>query len=401
MKFVASALAAAAVGVCAYAHPAVAEVIGNSPFVIQNQPQSATATRTLTPRYTVLPYKGSSTAAEIDLQSAVATTIPLWNGAIKVGATTYKYRMVGKSPFVKQAVPATNVKTVIVPMIFTFRNSAHKVIGKSDPTKVDTTCSPKGSALKLVQNSPVFKNITNFKVGTTVLGTGQYVSLFQRGEFWTKVKTLNPGYKVNLAPVVTTAAISVIVDNPDVLLGAPCPLYGISINAFDSFLQGSLFTTLASRGFGPTTLPLILAYNVVWTDNGCCILGYHSAFNNPHFGNHFQTYSVADFDSTQAFSGTGDISALTHEIGEWMNDPDTVNPTPPWGHIGQVSGCQNNLEVGDPLSGTIKPITLNGFTYHVQDMAFLSWFYQQATSTGDNGWYSLYGTFRTKAKPCT
>jgi hypothetical protein len=401
MKFVASALAAAAVGVCTYAYPAAAQVLGNDTFVIQNQPQSAAA-HTLTPRYAVLPYKGPSTAAEIDIQSSAATTIPLWSSSIKVGATTYKYRMVGKSPFVKQGVPATSVKTVIVPLIFTFRNSAHKVIGKSDPTKVDTKCSPKGSALKLVQNSPVFKNVTNFKVGNTLLGTGQYVSLFQRGEFWTKVKTLNPGYKVNLAPVVTTGAISIIVDNPDVFSGLPCgTIYGISINAFDSFVQGTLFTTLANRGFGPTTLPLFLTYNVVWTDNGCCILGYHSAFDNPHFGNHFQTYSVANYDSSRAFTGTSDISALTHEIGEWMNDPDGVNPTPPWGHTGQVSGCQNNLEVGDPLSGTIKPITLNGFTYHVQDMAFFSWFYQQPTSMGDNGWYSLYGTFKTKAKPCT
>ena len=31
-----------------------------------------------------------------------------------------------------------------------------------------------------------------------------------------------------------------------------------------------------------------------------------------------------------------------------MNDPYTNNPTRAWGHIGQVTHCQNNLEVGRP-----------------------------------------------------
>jgi hypothetical protein len=32
-----------------------------------------------------------------------------------------------------------------------------------------------------------------------------------------------------------------------------------------------------------------------------------------------------------------------------------------WGKVGQVTGCQNNLEVGDPLTGYNYPdVTLNG-----------------------------------------
>ena len=39
--------------------------------------------------------------------------------------------------------------------------------------------------------------------------------------------------------------------------------------------------------------------------------------------------------------------------------------------------CQANLEVGDPLTGTnIAPITMpKGFTYHLQELAFVSWFF--------------------------
>ena len=92
---------------------------------------------------------------------------------------------------------------------------------------------------------------------------------------------------------------------------------------------------------------------------------------------------------------------MSHEVGEWQNDPDTINPTPAWGHIGQVSGCQSNLEVGDPLSGTTFNDALGGFTYHPQELAFFSWFYHQKPSLGVNGWYSDQGTFKTFAKACT
>ena len=65
------------------------------------------------------------------------------------------------------------------------------------------------------------------------------------------------------------------------------------------------------------------------------------------------------------------MAAPTHEVNEWINDPGGANPTPAWGNIGQVAGCQANLEDGDPLSGTLMPtVTLNGFTYHLQELAF-------------------------------
>jgi hypothetical protein len=59
-----------------------------------------------------------------------------------------------------------------------------------------------------------------------------------------------------------------------------------------------------------------------------------------------------------------DTYFAAHEINEWVNDPFGNNPTPTWGKIGQVTGCQNNLEVGDPLTGT-NPINVkmsNGMT---------------------------------------
>jgi hypothetical protein len=77
-----------------------------------------------------------------------------------------------------------------------------------------------------------------------------------------------------------------------------------------------------------------------------------------------------------------------------VDDPTGTNAVPPWGHIGQQSGCQSNLEVGDPLSGTSVAVAMpNGVTYHPQELAFASWFCDQVPSRAVNGWYSSNNTF--------
>jgi hypothetical protein len=107
-----------------------------------------------------------------------------------------------------------------------------------------------------------------------------------------------------------------------------------------------------------------------------------------------------DLGGPALFAHAADISVTTHEVAEWMDDPLTNNPTKPWGNIGQVTGCQSNLEVGDPLSGTTFPVQLNGFRYHAQELAFFSWFYHQHPSIGINHWYSSNGTFTSPAAAC-
>src|SRR5262249_33343460 len=133
----------------------------------------------------------------------------------------------------------------------------------------------------------------------------------------------NPGYHVKLK-LSPQGVVEVDASGGNVVT-ANCGRIGeFDIDTWDSFVQGTLFPEL---GFGPTTVPIFLFYNVVLTSGGgCCILGYHNAFNNPNFGNHMQTYAVADYDTSQSFTGSGDISSLSHEVGEWMDDPNGVNP---------------------------------------------------------------------------
>jgi hypothetical protein len=177
----------------------------------------------------------------------------------------------------------------------------------------------------------------------------------------------------------------------------------IDINLFDLLLNNNVLPALAARGVNHGTFPIFFLHNLVMsfgdpTNLGnCCVLGYHGTGN----ADPTQTYSPLDFDSTGLFGVSGlDTAVASHEIGEWMNDPFGNNPTPPWGHTGQVGACQNNLEVGDPLTGVEAPrIAMpNGFTYHLQELAFFSWFYN-SRSVGVNGWFSDNGTFLTDAGP--
>ena len=82
-----------------------------------------------------------------------------------------------------------------------------------------------------------------------------------------------------------------------------------------------------------------------------------------------QTYGYTTL-VTEAGSFSQDVSAASHEIGEWMDDPFTNNRV----------GCQDNsiLENGDPLEGRANfggfPYQDHGFTYNLQDLVFIAYF---------------------------
>lgn len=339
------------------------------------------------------PPLGATTRAKI---AAGAPSVPMWSHTYRAAGTKYKITMVGKDPFKRQANPVTTVPTQIIPIALTFTGTGHVY----DPTVADPDCLGGASALSRTLDSPVFKS-RSYTLGGTKVGKGQFVDAFQRASFWkqTKPTGINPGYHVKLAvSVLPTMNFSVTGTE----VAAVCGRLGkMDVGAFDALLVTHL-ADFAAEGVDSTKFPLLLLSNVVLyegTPAQCCILGFHAAIDNPFDGG-VQTLAVADYDSTQQFGGIGDIGIVTHEVGEWMDDPTGLNPTPSWGNTGQVSGCQANLEVGDPLTGTEMQVTTSGIVYHPQEMAFASWFYGLTPSGGINGWYSMNGTFTAPAAPC-
>lgn len=332
--------------------------------------------------YDVLPPSGVNEAT-LGLQAASGQTVPLWSGSIvsPVNGGKYNYRMVGTSPFVGTK-SSTTVGFVLVALRFHF----------SDGTVLDPTlpsCGDNQSVVTRVLNSPIIaKNITWDSNGQNV-GKTQFEDAFQRANFWKN--TRGTGYHVLINKTsailldVTVPASEGFTHDP----GTGCPPVGeVNYTWFDNGYKQALKQYVNK----PNQLALGLNYNTVLysgSPNNCCVLGYHGSVG---IGSGTQTYSESAYPDQGIFSGWN-TATLSHEIGEWMDDPFGINATPAWGHTGQVSGCQNNLEVGDPLSGTVFNVTDNGFTYELQDLAYFSWFYRQSPSLGTSGYYSVGGTF--------
>jgi len=335
------------------------------------------------PMFVVIPGGNADDAMS---QAFAAVNVPLWSSTFKVGTTTFKFTMVGTNPAAGSAT--TSIPVVIVPIRLKFANGT--VL-----SPVANACGDTQTPVARTMNSPIFKNMT-FKPGGTNVGTTQYIDAFQRANFWHTVSVSAPNYHVLLGPVTVKAVQTITVPAASGATAAgPCAKIGeVNINFFDSKAQG-LITSLAIPA---TSLPLFVDYNSFLfsgTPSNCCILGYHSANSANH------TYAFAAYSDPGIFGvPIQDIHALSHEIGEWLDDPFGNNLTPPWGHVGQVSGCQNNLEVGDPVTGKAFTAILNGFTYHPEDLVFLSWFALQKPSTAVNGQYTFLKTFTVVAAKC-
>jgi hypothetical protein len=306
--------------------------------------------------------------------------------------------MVGTSPFAVTKTSST-IPEVIVPLKVTIGSTVF------DPLAANV-CDGNISTINRFVESPLVQ-VAPLTFNGVGVGTTQYVNGFRRAEFWTSIGG-SAGYQNTLSPVTTAAEVSVTVPAADgILYSSGCTGLGIvSYSWLSSYLSGTLIPSLTKSGVIATNkFVVFLLRNIVQSTStppsvsNCCILGYHGAQGSPA-----QTYSPMDWDTTGLFGAAEEDSAVaSHETAEFMDDPLGTNPTPNWGNIGQVSGCQNNLEVGDPLSGTAMPvITLSGKAYHVQELGFFSWYFNKpgVASLGAGGKFSGNGTFKGPSKAC-
>ncbi len=335
-------------------------------------------------------------------QQQTGLSVPLWDYSIVAGqdGNTYQGSIVGRSPYYN-GHRSTTIQAYLVPVILTFPDGT-----VFDPTAPDS-CINNNTVVSLVQGSPVFQT-TDFTftdsngLNPVDVGTTQYGDAFQRANFWQYVApnaNLTLPYDTLLS-LNTLPAISVSIPagygftNP-----GSCQMGMMDYDWWDSNVEFNLISSLAGQGVGPNTVPIFIFDSVVMYLNGdstqCCALGDHGSYLNA--SNVLQTYIVANIDTTGNFPP--DVAVLSHEVGEWINDPDNINPTPSWSSPVQPGGdCQNTYEVGDALQGYIFPVTMpNGITYNPQELVYFSWFYNQTPSIGAGGWYSDQGTFTTDA----
>ncbi len=355
--------------------------------------------------------------------------LPLWtyDAISERDGNHYHGTVVGSDPFKHSGT--SQIPTLIVPLIIETQTVATKLdlntaavlstepgVTVLNPAVADPVCiaGTNNVPVKLVEQSPLFKP-ASFSFGGTNMGTGQYIDAFQRANFW----NAGPGNRDNdhllldpvrtLPPIVihVPAAYGLALTSGDIL-GPPAfcaPLGIVDITWFDNYLRSQVIPELSKQGLNPKTFPIFLTYNTFWSPSlvqPILYASYHSVTGKTI---PVQTYAVAEFDSSTFFytGGLEDVSSLARAVADWVNNPFSIsgNATPLWQFVPPSATCAYFFNTPAPLyeGQEIPPLVMpNGFTYHLPELAFFSWFFG-GQSLGVNGWYSNNNTLKTDAGP--
>jgi hypothetical protein len=340
----------------------------------------------------------ASTNAAAQKQDPRIVSVPNFTRSFTFGGQTFPYTMVGQDPTKAQT---TEVPTQYIPLSFFFDEFIDQ---NGNNIVIDTT-----AITDEVKHSPLFDSAP-FANGFT-----QYEDAQMRAEFLPLFRNKSrygdgdgdDSFHVVLGPPQTLlpVQIEVPVGSSEVFVDSNGTFFAlIDIN----FIVSQLNTLLQTEPITVQSIPIFLTRNAVYGDfvqqqpADCCIGGFHTALetsqlNNKIFVQTFAFSTSLDSDVSAAIFGDptifADIFALTHELGELLNDPFVNNVTPNYQLPGLPPGaCQNNLEVGDlieNLPNPSRPLTLHGFTYHPQTLGLLQWFEGINPSDAFSGDYSF------------
>jgi hypothetical protein len=312
------------------------------------------------------------------------------------------YSMAGRRP---EAGGTTTFNAPIVPVsldLLDYNGSVREVNGH----KLHYSVQPYVDA---VVHSPVFQNAdyTSSDIPT------QFADAVQRAEFYNAMQPdwhtlLRPSVKAERTLAIPRGAYYFALNGD----GTCCAFVLVDINVFSNLFFPSSTTDVSSpvgaaEHSGEITTSDISTFlfpnTYLYLDrnpNHCCVLGFHTYDYEPgSAANGFRekryVLTFASWISPGLFGpGFEDITALSHEITESLNDPfvgsDGVHGITPW-WLSQNGNCQNDLEVGDVIEGlpdSTTAITVKGRTYHPQNEALLQWFEFQSSSTAIAGAYS-------------
>ena len=260
-----------------------------------------------------------------------------------------------------------------------------------------------------VLDSPMFQNAeyTSSEVPT------QFADSVLRAEFY---NTMQPDWHTLLRPTVKPERTLKIPRGAYFFAlhddGSCCAFVLVDINVFSDLLfpasvndsRSPIGAAEHAGDITPRDISTFLFPNTyLYLDknpNHCCVLGFHTYdFEPGDSANGFRekryVLNYASWISPGLFDpGFEDVTALSHELTESLNDPfvgsDGVHGITPW-WLSQNGNCQNDLEVGDVIEGlpdaTIT-IRTKDRTYHPQNEALLQWFEFQSPSTALGAAYS-------------
>lgn len=344
---------------------------------------------------------GSSiTAGTFNLPFSAASLIsaPTFTGSFVSRGKTWHFTMMGSVPDNGASI---SIPTRIIAVSLKLQNS----------NLVTFTNVPVGAFVTPTLQSPNFQ-LANYSSGPGI----QFADAVQRAEFFHKMKA---GWHTILRPasVVDNLTITVPFFTTATVNGKPAKVqtYLTSTSSdgrtvvflLDQFFNQQIFNIVVKEinagRFATGALNVALFPNTYLfsVDAGggvgdCCVLGFHTFFTNSATPVESRwIFAFASWVSPGVFSGFQDVTALSHEISEAINDPFVNNAVPAWQFPNQPGTCQETLETGDPvevLSNPMFPVSTSGQTYHPQTEALLQWFEQKTTSTAINNAFSYPNT---------
>jgi hypothetical protein len=337
------------------------------------------------------PHDGTKDLQHPDLDLSVSNlqTVPFWTDTFDYRGLRYTFNMVGTDP--KLGSVTTVIPTEIIPIRWVFSNG---VVIDASTDIVDGQTPVQG-----IINSPIFQNY-DFTSGGTRVGNTQYGDAFQRANFWNSVSTRSPNYHVRLGTPTVMPTQTVIVPDDKVAFPPPTPS-GYVIPEIDlAFLNQIDRTLIANLGIAPQSLPIIV-WGPTAVEGGAA--GYHNEYPS---GNSIQTCISTSYLPEAAYGYLGDVSLVSHEIIEWMDDPFAQNYTAGWIRPFYYADnpppvrerCHSEpvdiMETADPFENlgpiTYTPISMGGFTYHIAEGAFVDFFTRASRSRSVNGQYSFF-----------
>jgi hypothetical protein len=316
-----------------------------------------------------------SAEAEAAIRQQRIFSVPHFNGSFAANGRTVPYTIVGARP---QDGGTMQVPTQVLPISLIFDGYVDQ---NGDPLVLDPE-----PILVRVKNSP------NFRAAQYSNGFTQFADAVQRAQFF---KVMGDEWHTVLgAPqILKPLRIEVPAGSAKVFRNRGTgAVYAVVDSAF--FIS-QLNTIVQLADLKVDALPIALTMNVFLAPESdpkhCCVLGFHTAFDAGERGDVelVQTLVWASWTEPGILGPTlADITPMSHEISEWMNDPFGTNIVPAWQYPTGPAGCQNTMETADPLaahSAAGYPVTIDGFTYHPHNQVLLQWFARQSPSDAFDG----------------
>ena len=319
-----------------------------------------------------------SADARVAVKQGRIFSVPHFTGSFVLEGTAYPYTIVGAKP---QGGGSTEIPTQIIPISLYFEEY---VDDNGQPLVLDPA-----PILPRVQASPNFHNAA-YQTGFT-----QFADAVQRAEFAASAKS--DWHTVLGTPqILQPIRIDVIPGMAKVFRNRST---GVTYAVVDSaFFVSHLNTIIQGANLRADALAIALTSNVLLAPHAdvkqCCMLGFHTSFDAGELTQvkFVQTFVWASWmDAGILGTNVADVTAMSHEISEWMNNPFGSNLVPAW-QVPGGAGCQNNLETADPLAAMPNagfPVPIDGFTYHPHNQVMLQWFERGATSDAFEGAYSF------------